>query len=257
MKKPRVHLDQYVRELWAKREQEPRTTDLENDLSLKHGGGLTSPPAEYGTEELQIFREQMMAQNVRILAQSVPARRKWMMLRTFFRHKRNSQVEVLLQPGGIATRWQGRVRMIGRDFVVLAQLKQRIWLPYHAIESARVPFGTPDVPSSHQHLVYNEMLRQQLLTRFGETVAGREALVQQFFDESLATNLITWAGTRVEVQTADACMVGTLGGTQDGQLLLSRWRKTERVPLAAVCWVRTVSWWSALRLALFHGTKQR
>ena len=56
-----------------------------------------------------------------------------------------------------------------------------------AIHSAKSPFGIPDVPGTHQHMIVDEELRRKLLTNFGDTVSGKEILKQQFFEELLET----------------------------------------------------------------------
>ena len=86
---------------------------------------------------------------------------------------------------------------------MLTNLKKRIWIPYTAIESATIPFGFPSYSNTHQHFIYDNQLQQKLVLQFGETVAKREALIQQFFEESLQTNLNSWKGMWVEVKTAE------------------------------------------------------
>lgn len=242
MEKKPIRLDQYVRQLWEKRRQEPITEDIINDLARQDGQGLTSPPGEEPTEELKIIQESIMRQNMLSIGNALPHRKKVMMLRQFFKHKRNQLVEVFSKNAEVAVRTTGKVSVIGRDFVGLTTLRERIWIPYHAIRSANVPFGLPDVPTTHQHIVFDEELRRNLLTRFGETVAKRDELMQRFFEESLQTHLHTWRGMRVEVIASGEKMSGKIRRTENGQLVIKQWQEEVAIPLAEITCLRTWRW---------------
>lgn len=247
MTKEPKHLDQYLRELREKREREIISEDAANELSAQRGQGLTSPAAEVSTEELKLLKESIMVQNLSRMGQALPARRRAMMLRTFFKHKRNMTVEVFVRVGEHPLDTLGKVTAVGRDFVGLSTLRERLFIPYAAIESARVPFGTPDVSYTHQHLILDEKLRRQLLTSFGETVAKREELVRQFFEESLETHLQGWTGTRAEVIAEGRSLAGTLRGAQGGVLTVKTRNGPVKIPLAKITLLRTLRLLAALR----------
>lgn len=247
MEKRRLFLDEYVRDLMRRRAEEPRTEDLENEYYARRGQGLTSPASELPKEELKLQQMNIMGQNMMRIAASVPERKKPLLLRRFFKHKRNQVVEVYSKHGGDALRTLGKVNAIGRDFVTLTTLSRRVWLPFASIESANAPFGLPDVPSSHQHLVIDEELRRKLITRFGETVAKRDVLIQQFFEESLLTHLQTRRGTRVEVLVRDGSRVkGRVEACENGVLELRSWRTGAAVRVEEIAMVRTMRWWQWL-----------
>ena len=107
------------------------------------------------------------------------------MLKQFFKTKRNQQVVVSSVIKDVTVTTEGKVATIGRDFVMVTDLKKRIWIPYTAIESATIPFGHPTYSDSQQHFIYDNQLQQKLVLQFGETVAKREELIRQFFEESL------------------------------------------------------------------------
>jgi hypothetical protein len=252
MDKQPKRLDQYTAELWEKRRQETIEEDVVNQWSLQAGKGLTSPSGEMPSEELKLIQDNMMRQNLLSIGNALPDRKKVMMLRSFFKHKRNQLVEVFYKKDGIPERQLGKVNVIGRDFVGLTSLKERVWLPYRVIESANIPYGLPDISSTHQHIVFDEELRQKLLTRFGETVAGRDVLIQQFFEESLQTHLMTWRGSRVEVTVNKERLTGKIHRCEDGQLVLKKWGSETVIALGDITCLRTLRW---LQLLPFGSKK--
>ncbi len=156
-----------------------------------------------------MLQEYIHGVNLQNLGSHLPNYKKQMMLLKFFKHKKNQQVEVFSRNGDEVIHTIGKVNIVGRNFVMIKTLFTRIWIPYHAIHSAKTPFGIPDLPSGHQHVIYDEELRRKLLTNFGDTVSSKEILKQQFFEESLDTNLKTWQGTRFTIY-ADKLMKGKL-----------------------------------------------
>lgn len=169
---------------------------------LKKEDGFTSPASSLPLYELKMLQEYIHGANLKNLGSSLPHYKNQMMLLKFFKHKKNQVVEVYSRNGEEVIHTFGKVNTIGRDFVMLKTLYRRIWIPYHAIHSAKTPIGTPDLPSSHQHVVYDEELKRKLLNNFGEYVAGKEVLKQQFFEESLVTNLKSWQGTILNIYVA-------------------------------------------------------
>ena len=144
-----------------------------------------------------MLQEYIHGVNLKNLGSYLPDHKKQLMLLKFFKHKKNQLVEVFSRDGQEVIKTVGKVNIVGRNFVMIKTLFTRIWIPYHAIHSAKTPFGIPDLPSGHQHVIYDAELRRRILTNFGETVSGKEILKQQFFEESLNTNLTLWLGTRV------------------------------------------------------------
>ncbi len=166
---------------------------------LKQEDRFTSPASSLPLYELKMLQEYIHGVNLQNLGSYLPHHKKQIMLLKFFKHKKNQLVEVFSRDGQEVIKTVGKVNIVGRNFVMIKTLFTRIWIPYHAIHSAKTPFGIPDLPGGHQHVIYDAELRRRILTNFGETVSGKEILKQQFFEESLNTNLTLWLGTRVTI----------------------------------------------------------
>lgn len=166
---------------------------------LNQDNKFTSPASSLPLYELKLLQDYIHGENVKTLGKILPQYKKQIMLLKFFKHKKNQQVEVFSIYCQKMMKTIAKVEIAGRDFVMLKTLFTRIWIPYHAIQSARTPFGIPDLPGGHQHLIYDEELRNKLLHNFGNTVSNKEILKQQFFEDSLERNLSVWEGTRMTI----------------------------------------------------------
>ncbi|MCL7746112.1 hypothetical protein [Halalkalibacter alkaliphilus] len=248
MKRSDIRLDEYSKLLWEKRRQEKINESLENVVSLQKGKGLTSPSSELPTEELKMVEDYMHRSNLLNMGKALPERKKFLVLRKFFKHKRNQQVEVYVENGTNPVQFLGKVNTIGRDFVTLLTLKDRIWIPFQTIESAKVPYGLPEVSSTHQHFVYDEELRTKLITRFSETVASKDVLVQQFFEETLRTNLQTWKHTRVQVVTRESEFIGKIIKSENDKVVVKSIKEERAIPLKDIIFIKTVRLFSLLSL---------
>ncbi|HZG55959.1 hypothetical protein [Paenibacillus sp.] len=218
---------------------------------LKDQEGLTSPASKLPSFELKMLQQHIHGANLQRLGDSLPHRRKELMLIRFLKHRRNQPVEVFYRAGGELQGVIGKVHAIGRDFAALTTLRERIWIPYEAIESAQTPYGVPEVSGSHQHVLLDDALRSRLLTNFGRTVAGQEALRRQFFEESLWANLKDWRGTRVRAVTDGGTYVGRIATATPKDITLVRgfwasFRRTRTIPLRELRCLRTVRAASAL-----------
>lgn len=240
MKRSTMKLDEYTKRLWSQRKTEVIKESAENQVSQQTGKGLTSPVSDLPTEELKLVSQYMHRKNLINISNALPEHKKQLVLRKFFRHKRNQQVEVYLKIDDHVTHFVGKVNTNGRDFVILTTLKERIWLPFQYIESAKVPFGLPEISSAHQHFVYDEELRTKLITRFSETVAAKDVLVQQFFEETLETNLRTWKNTRVQVVTKTGEILGKMIASQNGALLLKGFKDQHSISLSDVVFIKHI-----------------
>lgn len=166
---------------------------------LSQDNKFTSPASSLPLYELKLLQDYIHGENTKTLGKILPQYKKNIMLLKFFKHKRNQQVEVFSIHSQEIIKTIARVEVAGRDFVMLKTLFTRIWVPYHAIQSARTPFGIPDLPGGHQHIIYDEKLRNKLLNNFGSTVSGKEVLKQQFYEDSLERNLSVWIGTKTTI----------------------------------------------------------
>ncbi|WP_045522177.1 hypothetical protein [Neobacillus niacini] len=193
---------------------------------LKKEDRFTSPASSLPLYELKMLQEYIHGENLQNLGKHLPHYKKQMMLLKFFKYKKNQKVEVYSRNGDEVIHTLGKVNIVGRNFVMIRTLFTRIWIPYHAIHSAKTPFGTPDLPSGHQHVIYDEELRRKLLTNFGVTVSGKEILKQQFYEELLDTNLKSWKGTRFTIY-ADRLMQGKLVNVLKEKICIKSKQKQE------------------------------
>ena len=193
---------------------------------LKQEDRFTSPASSLPLYELKMLQEYIHGVNLQNLGSYLPHHKKQMMLLKFFKHKKNQLVEVFSRDGHEVIKTVGKVNIVGRNFVMIKTLFTRIWIPYHAIHSAKTPFGIPDLPSGHQHVIYDVELRRRILTNFGETVSGKEILKQQFFEESLNTNLTLWLGTRVTIMAGNT-IKGKMTNIHNGSIQIKDKKKHE------------------------------
>ncbi|WP_252502092.1 hypothetical protein [Sporosarcina sp. Marseille-Q4943] len=201
----------------------------------------SSPTSAVSAEETRILTEYIQQKNLFHVIRRDESRRKTLLLKQFFKMKRHQQVVIISankQNETITT--EGKVAAIGRDFVMVTDLKKRIWIPYEAIDSATIPFGFPTYSTPHQHHIYDNQLQQKLVLRFGETVASKDALVRQFFEETLHTNLSTWKGVWVEVNTVESSVFGKLKGASKTVCVLQRNSTEQRIPLSEIRSITTI-----------------
>ncbi len=243
----KIHLNEYMKILLENRKKEVIKEDHINELNRKKGEGLTSPTTETTTEETRLFTDYMHRANIFHIAKSDEKRGKILMLRKFFKSKRNDEVEVYSKCGKECIHTVGKVSTIGRDFVMLTNLNKRIWIPYSVVESANIPHGIPTYSNTHQHLFYDNNLRDKLLYNFGETVAKRDVLKQQFFEETLNTNLHVWKETWVEIHLNEKeKIVGKIASSIKNKCTLNYFGKKVEVDLANVQYITTIRFLSLL-----------
>ncbi|WP_456271057.1 hypothetical protein [Bacillus sp. AK031] len=240
--KPKIRRDDYIKKLLQERESELVEMDVINQRNLSRGEGLTSPASAVSTEETRILMEYMEQQNLFNLTSTNENRRKVLTLKKFFKKKRNQQVEVYSCSGQEVLYTEGKVSAIGRNFVMLSNLKDRFWIPYHAIKSANIPYGIPNYSNTHQHYIYDNDLRKKLLLQFGETVSKKEELFQQFCEDSIQSNLQTWKGARVEVKTAEegGDFTGKILEAKENQLFLKHSKDTIAIALEDITYIRSL-----------------
>lgn len=190
----------------------------ENDYpELKKEDRYTSPASSKPLHELKMLQEYIHSVNLQNLGTILPHYKQQMILLKFFKSKKNQLVEIYSRNGDEVIHTIGKVSVVGRDFVMVRTLLTRIWIPYRAIHSAKSPFGLPDMPGSHQNVLIDEELRRKLLTNFAVTVAEKQTLRQQFFEELLQTNMKSWVGTKLTIHTS-SIFDGKLHGVQQGKL---------------------------------------
>ena len=240
-KKRRLYLNEYRKELLERVERETPKEDIINEFNVRKGQGITSPTTPSTTEETRLLMEYIDRANVFNLSERDEKRGKVLKLRKFFKMKRNQQVEVYAKCGTESLYKVGKVSTIGRDFVMLTTLKERMWIPYSVIESANIPYGIPNYSNTHQHFLYDNNLRNKLVHQFGETVAKRDLLKQQFFEESIQTNLEAWKDTWVAVYLdSEEKKLGKISSCKDGKLVLSFFGECLHINLVDLKYIETI-----------------
>ncbi|PIC71457.1 hypothetical protein CSV77_05365 [Sporosarcina sp. P16b] len=209
---------------------------------------FSSPTSNGPDEQTRVLTDYIGQKNLFKIAGIHEPLRKSLTLKKFFKSKRNQQV-VISSSGEIDSclETEGKVAAIGRDFIMLTNLQKRIWIPYTYIETANIPFGFPSYSNTHQHHLYDNQLQKRLTLRFGETVNNREALVQQFFEESFRTNLLSWKGTRVEVVLHEETVSGKIVNTTKSDLELMSFGVVRKIPLDKIRFASTLSLFSFLK----------
>ncbi|RLL42063.1 hypothetical protein D8M04_15890 [Oceanobacillus piezotolerans] len=162
--------------------------------------------------------------------------------------KRNQKVVIYSESGEETIRTIGKVNTIGRDFVMLTKLNERIWFPYYTIKSANILTGTPNFTDSHQYIIYDNDLKRKLLYNFGETVLKREELIRQFYEESLATHLKSWRSMWVKIRTGKETIYGKIQNVDRDQLQISFLNKMVDVKLKHISSVHSIRLVSLLSL---------
>ena len=216
-------------------------TEKKTEELSKIPPSFSSPTSAVSLEETRILTEYNSQKNLFNVVNRDETRRKPLMLKQFFKMKRNQQVvvsSVIEKDVNVTT--EGKVATIGRDFVMLTNLQKRIWIPFTAIESANIPFGFPTYSNTHQHFIYDNQLQQKLVLHFGETVAKREALIKQFFEESLQTNLHSWGGMWVEVKIAEKEFFGKIMKTTKKEVFLELFKTEKIITLSDIRYVSTI-----------------
>ncbi|WP_078544052.1 hypothetical protein [Litchfieldia alkalitelluris] len=239
-----MRLSEYINVLSEKRENEEKKIDYIHE----RGEQITSPTSATSKEETRILTEYIEQSNLFKVGGSSLERKKPLVLKRFFKMKRNQQVDVYVKTEGDVKTFQGKVNVIGRNFVMLTNLSERIWIPYQSIESANIPSGVPTYSNSHQNFIYDNQLRDKLLNNFGQTVSKRDALKQQFYEETLFTNLRTWEGTWVKVTTTTSKIVGKIMVVEKDQLQLAYFGDKQKIHLSDVEVINTLRFFSIIRL---------
>ena len=206
----------YLKDLLENRSKEVRHIDPIHEA----GNKMTSPPSATSLEENKIIAEYLEQKNLQALVNAVPEFKKPLILKKFFKMKRNQEVIVYLDSQGKMQEISGKVNTIGRDFVILTNLKDRIWIPYKSVLTANSPAGVPTYESAHQNFIYDNDLKRKLTTNFGETVAKRDVLIQQFFEETFKSNLERWQGVWIKVVTPEEMVWGKIASVSDEGVLL-------------------------------------
>ncbi|HDR7598898.1 hypothetical protein CN957_06315 [Bacillus cereus] len=207
------------------------------DYREKREEGYTSPASALPTHELKMLQEYMHGANLKVLGECLPERKQVMMLMKFFKHKRYQRVEVFSNRGGSSLHTVAKVNEIGRDFVVLTTLMERIFIPYTAIQNANIPYAIPNISTSHQHLIYDENLRKKLMLQFGKTVAEQVNLKQQFFEEAFMNHLQLWEDTYIKLYDKKEVYTGRITKVTNEHVYLKKRSNTQEIAIRDITYI--------------------
>ncbi|WP_245947218.1 hypothetical protein [Bacillus taeanensis] len=251
-------MKEYVKTLLESRQRESIKEDIINEMNNRSGSEFISPTTSTTTEDTRLLMEYMDRANLFNISKGDETRGKLLKLRKFLKAKRNQQVEVYSKIGNDPIYTEGKVSAVGRDFVMLTNLKERIWIPYSAVESANIPYGIPNYSNTHQHFIYDNNLRKKLLQNFGETVSKRDLLKQQFFEETLQTNLDSWRETWIEVHLNEhQKKIGKIICSKNKKLTLNMVGKEEAIVLKEVKYIATLRLLSIITHVFKHLSMNR
>jgi hypothetical protein len=235
----KIRLSEYLNKL---NESEVKNSNNPSQQKIE----LTSPHSAMSDEELRVFLPYMHGRNAFLVTEKIPERKKNLMLRTFLRSKRNQYVEIKQKSRNNAQapqKYSGKVTAVGRDFMMLTTVRKKRWLPYSHIESANVLSGFPDYTNSYSQVYYDNDLKKKLRTQFATTVASKDELIQQFYEETLFTNLNKWRGITVLIATFqdDDVIYGKLSSISENSLTITALRFKNEIPLSSIVMMETVS----------------
>lgn len=232
-----MRLQEYIKNLQVIRSKEV----VKKDPIIGKGDSFSSPTGATPTEEIRLFNEYKEQDNLFRITEAFPEKKKAFILKRFFKMKRNQQVEIYSDAGNEKYKHTiGKVSVAGRDFVMVTNLKDRIWIPYQVITSANIPTGIPNYSNSHQYYIFDNNLRHKLTTDFGRTVSKREELIQQFYEETLNTNLITWKSSWVKVETSTEVTFGRISEIQNNRLIVHTMRGKHEIPIEEILYIQSL-----------------
>jgi len=226
----------------------------DNSPELKKEDRYSSPVSSLPLYELKMLQEYIHNGNLQNIVNSLPLGKKNLMLLKFFKHNRNQQVEIYSTQKTMNVKMVGKVYTIGRDFVLIKTLFQQIWIPYSTILLSKVPFGSPNLSNSPQHVNFDDESRKKVMIQFSKEVAEKEDLRQQFFDQMLVSHLRYRKGTHVKVFTETNVLSGTLTDSKNNNLYLKRFGREEKVPVNQVQLIKQIRFipWLLNRLLHFN-----
>lgn len=145
----------------------------------------------------------------------------------------NEQVVSHLNNGEIS----GRVHAVGRNFVLLRNNKEEIFIPLLKITLIK-PHNRFAQPTKGPDLTeIDPCLRRALTFNFGETVASSPELIDIFFKMTLPIFLLTHIDKPVIIKTADEKLEGTLICVNQESLTISNGNMRD-IPFESICFIK-------------------
>ncbi|SEM11805.1 hypothetical protein SAMN05192533_10176 [Mesobacillus persicus] len=131
---------------------------------------------------------------------------------------------------------EGRVHLVGRNFVLLKNEEKEIFIPLLKVCSIFLKnrYATP--ANEADLLCIDPCFRRALTFQFGETVASSPELIQLFYRIPLNIYLLLLEGKKVRVRLADRLVVGTLIKVDKEQIRLCLKNDKEKtISLNQIC----------------------
>jgi len=131
---------------------------------------------------------------------------------------------------------EGRVHLVGRNFVLLKSVDKEIIIPLLKVCSIflKNQYATP--VNESDLLCLDPCFRRALTFRFGETVASSPELIQLFYRIPLNIYLLLFEGKRIRIRLSDTLVVGTLLKVEKEQIRLSlKDGKDRTISLNQIC----------------------
>lgn len=127
---------------------------------------------------------------------------------------------------------QGKVFLVGFDFVVLRNSKNReVIVPFEKIKKIKLR-GRYAVPDDQEALIDIEpCLRRRLTFNFGETVSSSPELIQLFFRLRLKIYLLLLVNKRIKVRLEDQSMKGIFSNVNDETLTICIDDEKREIPI--------------------------
>lgn len=199
---------------------------------------FASPASPLPEHELKMLQEYIHHQNVQIIGNVNPGKRQEIMLSQFFKSYKKQTVSVKMKQAEATKNILAKTEAVGRDFVILTTLFSKFWIPFRSIISAEQPYDQVNRShSQHQQVVYDDVLKNKLLKRFGETVGQKEFLKQQFFDQTLAGHIRSLKKNRVTIVTNAMSFRVKLMDANAQQLMWMDRGSTRCVPWSQILWM--------------------
>jgi hypothetical protein len=133
---------------------------------------------------------------------------------------------------------EGKVQLVGRDFVQLMEKGQKILIPFSkvCVTLTKKQFQ----PAVHEPSMINidPCFRRELTFNFGETVANDPELVQLFFRIKLSMYLKTSVGERIIVKTDSERLQGIVKSVDSKNIIIDNTAgSSTRISLNSVCYI--------------------
>ena len=133
---------------------------------------------------------------------------------------------------------QGKVHLVGRNFVELTKLGNKILIPFSRICVILTERRFEPAVHGPALLDIDPCFRRELTFNFGETVAANPDLIQLFFGIHLSKYLESFYGDKLTIYTEKGQKQGILKGIENGTILLEDiGGNPAPIPAESICYI--------------------